>query len=519
MRPTERLRRDLTQWSVLLILFLVVPIHQAWGQSGNGGGGNDGKLRMNVVVDAAQYGSADLAVFMVDDQLWWPHIAKDSGARGAAGVYTFHVRAGFSGPLSLYPIEAIDPDDGTVSLAWNIWSDDPVLIDGVTHDAVFPVSGSSGDVQPQSWLVETPPALELTAVTFFGMPADVVKDDGSAYPIPHWQQSDDPDYVPSPVMYVRGDTMTVTVEFQAIPDDGSGTLYVKGDGPGNLDFGPVAVSVSDDTVTITLTSANAFADQVDFFDSLAITWAYGLTSSGPWKEAGTSENQVYVTLGQPQTTVYHTLVHLGCKNADGETTKDGTVDKIWSEFTDIVVRRMDEEQLWYWYNWLEEDPEARNTPDLLLKANGDCEAWAKFFIDMLKVQDISSSLYEVVEKTHPSNYGFLIKEWQFEGSGVSPETQPYVYIGGEDAFDTVPNVSRGKAQGNNDPPGLFYNHYIVKYGYLFYDPSYGTGPFYDEQQWENTSSDGTYYDNADKTFIKKNDPELTEIEFRWKINW
>ena len=79
-----------------------------------------------------------------------------------AGVHAFQVRAGFSGPLSLFPIEAIDPDDGTVSLAWNIWSDDPVLINGAVHIAASPVSGSSGDVQPQSYLVEVPqPHVEI----------------------------------------------------------------------------------------------------------------------------------------------------------------------------------------------------------------------------------------------------------------------------------------------------------------------------------------------------------------------
>ena len=110
-------------------------------------------------MDAAQYGSADLAIFMLDWQFWRPYATKDSGARGAAGVHTFQVRAGFSGPLSLYPIEAIDPDDGTVSLSWNIWSDDPVLIDGAAHPTASPVSGSSSNVQPQSWLVETPPVV------------------------------------------------------------------------------------------------------------------------------------------------------------------------------------------------------------------------------------------------------------------------------------------------------------------------------------------------------------------------
>ena len=156
MRPTKQLRRDLTRWSLLCILFVAIPVSSAWGQAGNGGGGNDGKPRMEVWVDAAQYGSADMAIFMLDWQFWWPSALKDSGARGAAGVYTFRVRLGFSGPLELLPIEAINPDDGTVSLAWNIWSEDPVQIDDALHPATSPISGGSGNVQLPSWQVNVP---------------------------------------------------------------------------------------------------------------------------------------------------------------------------------------------------------------------------------------------------------------------------------------------------------------------------------------------------------------------------
>lgn len=72
------------------------------------------------------------------------------------GNSAFCLRPGFSGLLTLEPIEAIEPDDGTVSFSWEIWPDDPVLIDDAVHPAASPISDSSGDMQPQSYLVEAP---------------------------------------------------------------------------------------------------------------------------------------------------------------------------------------------------------------------------------------------------------------------------------------------------------------------------------------------------------------------------
>ena len=95
-----------------------------------------------------------------------------------------------------------------------------------------------------------------------------------------------------------------------------------------------------------------------------------------WCSAGTSANQTYVTLGDPLTTVYHTLVHLGCKNADGENTAANCTSKIWAEFTDRDVRRVDGVQLTYYASYT-----CCNVTTASLLANGDgqCGAWAKFF--------------------------------------------------------------------------------------------------------------------------------------------
>ena len=257
---------------------------------------------------------------------------------------------------------------------------------------------------------EFEPQLALQRVTFFGPDfINIVKDDGSSYPTPQWERSKEPTYAPSPVGYVRDSRMVVEVTLQADGAISDGTIYIKGDGPDGLEFPVVQDTLSGGAVTAELQS-DILPDHVEFWDvsEFQVTWLYARSADGPWHEAGVSQNQLYVTLGLPKTwPVYHTLIHLGCKNAQGESSESVVVDKIWHEFTDRDVRRMDTEQLRYWH---EDMAEARNTADLLLKMNGDCEAWASIFIDILKIQNIPANLYEVREKTHPSEYGFLVKE-------------------------------------------------------------------------------------------------------------
>jgi len=266
---------------------------------------------------------------------------------------------------------------------------------------------------------------------------------------------------------------------------------------------------------------------IDFHNPLTITWYYGPTADGPWYEAGQSSNQVYVLLGAPQTApLYHTLVHLGCENAAGETTESGAVKKIWQEFTDQAVLTVNTKLLKYWHEGKAEG--LVSTADLLREANGQCGAWAEFFMDMLKAQHISSTIkIEIFEDSDPGKRGFLVKDWSFIGMGLSPGTPPYNYIQYEDVFDK----SGVKGQGNPNPPGGFRNHYIVKYieqfydpvdGQMkevrkYYDPSYGTGPFYSQNEWENASLDGFTADGIFNgkivKFVKPNDPDVEETLF------
>jgi hypothetical protein len=64
-----------------------------------------------------------------------------------------------------------------------------------------------------------------------------------------------------------------------------------------------------------------------------------------------------------------------------------------------------------------------------------------------------------------------------------------------------------------DPPGYFDEHYIVKYGILFYDPSYGNGRM-SAQEWEDTSIAGFINKLQNGTQVAaKNTPGIPEMKF------
>lgn len=60
------------------------------------------------------------------------------------------------------------------------------------------------------------------------------------------------------------------------------------------------------------------------------------------------------------------------------------------------------------------------------------------------------------------------------------------------------------SQNNETPPPDFPNHVIVKVGDKYYDPSYGTGPFTSQLEWEKASISGVgiRIEDKDKNFVR-----------------
>lgn len=85
----------------------------------------------------------------------------------------------------------------------------------------------------------------------------------------------------------------------------------------------------------------------------------------------------------------------------------------------------------------------------------------------------------------------------------APGAGNYPYVQGESALNQ-PGIA---GQDNPEPPEAFYNHFVMRYGGMIYDPSYGAGPLA-EAAHEDAAIDGIFDEDVapPKTNAKKNDP-------------
>ena len=298
------------------------------------------------------------------------------------------------------------------------------------------------------------------------------------------------------------------------------TIYIKGDGPGNLDFGPVQKTLSNGSVTASVPFSELpppwkeirLPDQVEFFKDFRITWSYAYAETGPWYEAGASENLLYVTFNTPETSsnvypttrpVYHSLLHLGCTGAQGASSVSGVRDGIWQIFESLHVPRVTpegEEGDLLTYYAKRDNTNVESTAGLLQKSDGSCDAWAKLFIDTLKIQGLgyTTDLVRVYYDHGPffnKNGWFFVNNWDFQFKyGSYPyeneKKDPWVveHPGEIPDFSVqweragIVDVEGIAGQGDiKNPHSIFQYHMLVNLshteGYssqgIHYDPSYG----------------------------------------------
>ena len=143
-----------------------------------------------------------------------------------------------------------------------------------------------------------------------------------------------------PCAFASDTKVRVTAKFEGCPD---GVVYVKGDGPANYDL-PVKLLVNGIYEATELTTKFA-ASKIDFFENFDITWYFGSTANGPWMDAGTSSNPLYVIrpTTAPDMDFYHTLLYYGCKYGKGHTTDVAILDNTYNKvFVPKKLLRRDE---------------------------------------------------------------------------------------------------------------------------------------------------------------------------------
>lgn len=276
--------------------------------------------------------------------------------------------------------------------------------------------------------------------------------------------------------------------------------------------------------------------------------------NGPWRLIRESQCMMFLLHKEPidgesgwgePTTFFHSSIYLSCLAANGlgkigtSPDPDGVVSGIYSEFSDRCVQKVGGSAcMRYWGGWnpLDPivDPECRSIKGLLHYQDANCGEWAALLHDMVKIQGIDGSnvtvviygdrigdtgigalptvLSDLLREDISSFFGlaasdvtiypygyFFVKSYTFGGVRKfyveqNATTPPITVFGTTNKIYSA-NLTGAAAQGILDPRSLFENHAIVEYikkdgAKIIYDPSYGTSPFANQNDWENASIEG-----------------------------
>jgi len=381
------------------------------------------------------------------------------------------------------------------------------------------------------------------------------------YSAPHWVDKDgngnptdtangEKDYS---VAYTRNTKPSIGAKFsiQGLPNNLAIKLRAKGSDGIEIPETAAQVNGNDVTLAVTASSTNwpntiKFYDRSDANKAFKLDWEIKVGDAG-WAQVASTKHQVYLTLNDPIKVAganenQETLFNLGCRNADGVTVPNATVQAIWNDFSDRIVSRVTPQTgkadldlnkgggqpdgMIYW------EPGAticRTVEDFLKIGHTSCGTWAQFMEACLNFQGINGAQVSIVNAPIPANYNqstidykahanfggnvYYLSYNNLNGNNVPNNLnngdrvlrfqsnngvnggifyvkqlnlggQKFVAIPVNDAG--FPN-SNSQAQGNKNARAWFGNHAIIKYDGKYYDPSYGGNLFAAKQAWEDAS--------------------------------
>jgi Big-like domain-containing protein len=288
----------------------------------------------------------------------------------------------------------------------------------------------------------------------------------------------------------------------AVPPSEAGTIEVRA--TGDLNIPAVSATLFNGGQSVWFAGATAdkpLSNRVDFNPKFTLRWEISFDGGNTWSFAGTSTERFYQTLRAPETEdTYETVVWLGSKFGSGVTSEAALVPRIWDNFQTRAVTRLDGTPLQYWGPWqvahADEDKIVR-TDELLAIADGKCGAWTNLFSDVLAAQGILSTIKKVVPRAQllsgsglyvAGMSGMWIKNYDFDDT-KKLNTQIFdVY-----EVDGVADANGKAGQNNLDPFSKFFDHALVQYDGMLYDPSYGGGPYYSLAAWEDAALAGVTF--------------------------
>ena len=381
---------------------------------------------------------------------------------------------------------------GADGIAWKAYAD------GTTVEVTPQVTGvslSRFTVWPQKY------DLRVHSIKFNGTGHhDVLKDDGSQNPLPYDCLVSPNDHVlySYPAFYESqswtwtflpvgeevaavpilsgGNHMETTTTFD-VRQSGMATLLIRGVAAGGSYSGTFQGTAGTGGGTIGDWAVNTVADnplpasRVDDYRPLTIKWQYSVPGFSQWLDAGTTTNEVYVSLAPPDgATLYHTVVHLACAQGHATTQAQAVADT-WNFFSGKQVKTWDGQALHYYLQ--QDETQFKTTASLLSSHEGDCNAFCSLFHKSLQVNGVAASKIGVGSGggiLYPDGDGtyFVIKN--LHSTGTNPNISPPY-----NRFIVVDSGIEGQNM-TNPAEHYFGVHYIVSptiTGSNYYDPSYG----------------------------------------------
>ena len=369
-------------------------------------------------------------------------------------------------------------------------------------------------------------------------------DNGTVTSLTQWNKDASPQA--EPICYKSGSVPQVTAVFTncisniwikgIVKANDDITLYLEpreltpSGATGEVTYGPEPMKTS-----LPITQTFAFVpNTIRYFEDFQIEWKMSYSNSpneNDWQTITTTSNQMYALYGTPEDSKpYHTVVHLGCKNADGMGGPEATagisiVDAMFEPFENPIfnVRRISDNAKITYYKDNVTPNTCTNIVSLLANpanqsdpnnpyVDGKCGAMGELFYRVIRDQGLTlgrgnkimpkgmlipglpatqmatESIIKIgedaVAKWGP-NHGvmiltlptgnrlnfFLVKEWP------DVTESDFIMLDGSNWGEAQSDLGGPgiKGQGGvDDPRSIFPDHVYIHYNGKTYDPSYGT---------------------------------------------
>ncbi|MCL1857526.1 MAG: hypothetical protein FWF84_07825, partial [Kiritimatiellaeota bacterium] len=290
--------------------------------------------------------------------------------------------------------------------------------------------GDGGDGQTNAGLAE---------VSFLDNGGNLlpVSDDltGQSFDAPHWRQGEDGEDRNHPVAYVRGTKPKASARLNVQPSGfSSGGVWVRASGNAASFLAKDATASGDGAICMPETEASAPLPNVvghyekegkDGADQFYMTWEASLDGGATWEFAGSTYHTLYVPLAKPHGTALtqESLYYVGCRYAKGLSDINAVIKAIWADpFAKKTVECADGIPLTYYGTSFDPEFLPSDTAGLLRRGDGTCAAWARLFLDVLKIHgfredvNLAPVTFDLQMMEFP-DFGFMIKNWEFVGSG------------------------------------------------------------------------------------------------------